>query len=186
MRGETAMPMPARFPVYLMWGASLLMGCAASLDVPPPLLSQLDRQTTFEQIKASPDSYRGRMVLLGGEVLGAKRLKEGTRIEILQLPLDGAGEPARDRLASEGRFLAVQKEFLDPATLPPGTRLMLVGELTGSTTLPLDDVDYAYPTLEIKYFKVWPQPASATPTMRPPPVPYGTRPFPTPYPGYYR
>lgn len=106
-------------------------------------------------LKDSPDSYRGRLLVLGGEVLTAKRLKDGTRIEVLQLPLDGSQRPEWDRTASEGRFVALQKGFLDPATLPGGTRVTLVGEVTGVMTLPLDETEYTYPTLEIKTLKVW-------------------------------
>ncbi len=60
-------------------------------------------------------------------------------------------------MASRGRFLAFQQTFLDPATVPAGTRVTIVGEVTGATTLPLDETDYTYPTLEIKNIKVWPK-----------------------------
>src|SRR5215831_10977177 len=99
----------------------------------------------FLQVKAAPDSYRGQSVVFGGEVLSARRLKEGTRIEILQLPLDRWEHLGTDRTQSQGRFIAMHREFLDPATLPPGTRVMVSGEITGSMTLPLDETEYTYP-----------------------------------------
>jgi outer membrane lipoprotein len=142
-----------RLPLLVLSG--LLAGCAASV-LPASLQLQVDRTLTFAQLKDSPDSYRGRLVIVGGEVLSAKRLKEGTRIEVLQIPLEDSYAPGKDRTTSEGRFLAMQKEFLDPATLPPGTRGTIVGEVTGATTLPLDETDYTYPTLEIRHLKVWP------------------------------
>src|SRR5207247_8006566 len=108
------------------------------------------------QRKDAPDSDRGRLIVLGGAVLAAKRLKDGTRIEVLQLPLDDSQRPESDRTVSEGRFVALQKGFLDPATLPEGTRVTLVGEVTGAMTLPLAETEYAYPTLETKTLKVWP------------------------------
>lgn len=144
------------FRLLLLVLSGLLAGCAASV-VPASLQMQVDRTLAFAQLKESPDSHRGRLVLVGGEVLSAKRLKEGTRIEVLQIPLEDSQAPGRDRTVSEGRFLAIQKEFLDPATLPPGTRVTIVGEVTGATTLPLDETDYTYPTLDIKHVKVWPQ-----------------------------
>lgn len=137
--------------------SGLLAGCAPSGIVPASLQTQVDRDLPFAQLKDSPDSYRGRLIIVGGEVLTAKRLKEGTRIEVLQIPLEESQAPGKDRMASEGRFLAIQKEFLDPATIPPGTRLTIVGEVTGATSLPLDETDYSYPTLEIKHLKVWPK-----------------------------
>ena len=144
--------------LWVMLGAivALLSGCASTSFIPASLQTQVDQTLTFSQLKESPDSYRGRLLVLGGEVLTAKRLKDGTRIAVLQLPLDGSQKPEMDRTASEGRFLAIQKGFLDPATLPEGTRVTLVGEVTGVLTLPLDETEYAYPTLEIKTLKVWP------------------------------
>jgi outer membrane lipoprotein len=135
--------------------AALLAGCASSNVVPASLQAQLDKSLTFPQLRDAPDSYRGRLLVLGGEVLSAKRLKEGTKIEVLQIPLDGSYEPGPDRTASQGRFIAVQKEFLDPATIPPGTRLTIVGEVTGAVADKLDETDYTYPLLDIKSLKVW-------------------------------
>lgn len=140
--------------------AAGLAGCASSGIVPASLKAQLDQTLTFPQVRELADSYRGRIVVLGGEVLSAKRLKDGTRIEVLEIPLDGSMQPGVDRTASRGRFLAIQKEFLDPATIPPGTRLTIVGEITGSVTDKLDETDYTYPTLDVKSLKVWPHPES--------------------------
>jgi outer membrane lipoprotein len=135
---------------------AVLWGCYSSSILPPELQSQVDHGVGFAQLKESPDQYRGRLVLFGGEVLSAKRLKDGTRIELLQLPLDDRQIPIPDKTASEGRFLSIQKDFLDPAKIPPGTRMTIAGEVTGSTTLPLDEAEYTYPVLEVKNLTVWP------------------------------
>ena len=152
---------------------TLCSGCATrSYDtVPDAIESQVDQSVTFKQLKESPDTYRGRVLTLGGEVLSAKRMKEGTRIEVLQLPLDSQG-PGHERTASEGRFFAFQKEFLDPAKLPPGTRVTITGEVTGSQTQPLDETQYTYPTLDIKHLTISPEVER-----------YRARPY--PYPGPY-
>lgn len=52
---------------------------------------------------------------------------------MLQLPLDDEQGPVTDRMESKGRFLALQKEFLDPATMTDGTRVTIVGEITGAS-----------------------------------------------------
>lgn len=142
---------------WIMAAALLLPGCVSTSEIPASLQTQVDQTLTFSQLKESPPSYKGRVVLLGGEVLNAKRLKEGTRIEVLQLPLDAYQAPQMDRTLSQGRFLAFQKDFLDPAIVPPGTMVTIVGEVTGATTLPLDETEYSYPTLEIKHQRVWPK-----------------------------
>lgn len=143
-------------PLSLL-GAAILAGCASGSVIPASLQAQIDKSLTFAQLRETPDSYRGHMLVLGGEVLSAKRLKEGTRIEVLEIPLNGSLQPGLDRTTSRGRFIAVQKEFLDPATIPPGTRLTLVGEVTGSVADKLDETDYTYPMVEVRSLKVWPR-----------------------------
>jgi len=145
---------------------------AAMLGACPTLLSALvllvmlagctsiqeaeERQAlTFLQVKAAPNSFKGQPVAFGGKVLTARRQKDSTRIEILQLPLDRSLRPGYDLTQSQGRFIAVQREFLDPATLPPGTRVTVTGEVSDSITLPLDETDYTYPVINIKRVQVW-------------------------------
>lgn len=155
-------------PVVLMLGL-VLAGCSTTSGS----TSDSEPAVPFAQIKNAPDSFRGQTLVLGGEVLTAKRLKEATRIEVLQLPLDGSQVPAVDLTQSQGRFLAMQREFLDPATIPHGTRITVTGEITGSQTMPLDETDYTYPVIEVRDLKVWPQMAEA---------PYPVRPYPYYYP----
>ncbi|MGQ0694511.1 MAG: Slp family lipoprotein [Nitrospiraceae bacterium] len=133
----------------------LLAGCSSQRIVPESLEPLIDRTVTFREVLASPESYRGRLLVLGGEVLKAKRLQEGTRIELLQLPLEDGEEPTLDRQQSQGRFLALRQEFLDPAMVVEGTRVTIVGEVSGAKTDHLDDVEYRYPMLIVKHLHVW-------------------------------
>ena len=57
----------------------------------------------FLQVKAAPDSLKGQAVVFGGNVLTARLLKDGTRIEILQLPLDRSRSEER-RVGKECRL----------------------------------------------------------------------------------
>ena len=122
---------------------------------------------TFLQVKAAPDSFRDQSVIFGGKVLTARRQKDSTRIEILQLPLDRSLRPGYDLTQSQGRFIAVQREFLDPATLPPGTRVTVTGEISDSITMPLDETDYTYPVINIKRVQVWAALEDTVPRFRP-------------------
>ena len=102
-------------------GMLIFVSSCASEVIPKELEGQVDRKVTFLQLKEAPATYTGRMVVLGGEVLSAKRGNDSTRIEVLQLPLDSSLEPVPDRTTSQGRVLAIQKAFLDPATVPVGS-----------------------------------------------------------------
>lgn len=133
----------------------LLFGCSSQQVIPESMEPLVDKTVSFRDLVTSPESYRGRVLVLGGEVLKAKRLRDGTQIEILHLPLDSGERPSLDRQQSQGRFLALQQEFLDPATMVQGTRMTIVGEVSGAKTDHLDDVEYRYPTLIVKHLHVW-------------------------------
>src|SRR5437899_2566353 len=161
-----------RSTVPVLMGACclLLSGCASSkrdavqleYQPPPELQTQVEQRISFANVKADPAAYKGRIILLGGEVLTAKRLADRTRLEILHLPLNEFNEPTMNRTASQGRYIAFQKEFLDPATVPRGTRVTVVGEVTGTTEGDLDEMKYSYVTLEIRHLQAW----------QPTPMPY--------------
>jgi outer membrane lipoprotein len=135
----------------ILWMAAALTACATSADQ-----REGEDATTatpqFSQIKGAPESFKGQTLVLGGQVLSARRLKEGTRIEVLQLPLNEAQQPSLDLTKSQGRFVAIQREFLDPATVPQGTFLTITGQLTGSVTQPLDETDYTFRCWRSKRF----------------------------------
>lgn len=143
-------------------GLGLVGGCASSpMVIPETLKNQIDPGITFSQILQRPESYQGKMLVLGGEVLSARRLTEGTRLEVLQLPLDDSQRPVSTRTDSQGRFLAMEKAFLDPAMFPPNTQVTIVGEVTGTIAAKLDEMDYQYPTVVIKHLHVWNEPILA-------------------------
>jgi outer membrane lipoprotein len=163
-----------RIPYAVMMSALVIAsGCASTREqtiISPPGTPHI----TFAQVQAEPASFKGQPVTLGGKVLGARRLKEGTRIEILQLPLTSSSEPTTDLSKSQGRFVALQKEFLDPATIPPGTFVTITGEVAGTITLPLDEIEYSYPLLHVMNLRVGADNEEEAPRIRRPigPGPY--------------
>ncbi|MDF0664823.1 MAG: Slp family lipoprotein [Nitrospira sp.] len=72
-----------------------------------------------------------------------------------------------DLSKSDGRFLALQREFLDPTTVPPGTFPTVTGEMDGSITLPLDETEYSYPLVRINDLRVWTDSEQEAPLVRP-------------------
>jgi outer membrane lipoprotein len=163
----------------LLFGLMLNTGCAGSQLVPSDMEGRISRDITFQKLKAEPAAFLGRWVVLGGKVLNSKRLQEETQIELLELPLDKSDRPIPTLTESQGRFLAVQQEFLDPATLPASTLVSLVGEVIGERTMPLDEMTYKYPVVRIETLKLWPEPTLyAYPTPYPYPYPYWSRRYP--------
>lgn len=133
----------------------MMIGCASHVVVPEALESQLDKDVTFAQILAMPDCCIGKRIVVGGEVLSAKRTEAGTQMEVLQLPLDTSYEPSWVRTESQGRLIAIEQAVRDPATVSAGTRVTLVGELTGFRMDRLDDVEYRYPVFSVTHVYVW-------------------------------
>jgi outer membrane lipoprotein len=154
----------------------MFAGCASTQEAEKQGL-------TFLEVKAAPDSFQGQPAVFGGKVLTARRQKDGTRIEILQLPLDRSSRPVYDLTQSQGRFIAIYREFLDPATIPPGTRVTVTGQVASSVTLPLDETDYTYPVLNINRVQVWDMSENISRRMRPymGPSPYWGGPYWGPY-----
>ena len=149
-------PFTSMLPVVMLFAAAgLLSACSGAKVIPPELEEQIDRSLTFSDIQASPQSVQGRTVLLGGEVLAARRVREGVELEILQLPVKDDDPPADRRTESQGRFLALDRGGADPASFPPGTRLTLVGDVSGEDTRRLDESTYRYPTVDVKHLYVW-------------------------------
>ena len=151
--------------IFLLCGLSILSACAESihqvqrtaesLGIPLELENEIDRTVRFADLQQAPNEYVGRTVMLGGTVIKGKRTKEGTELEVLQRPTGEEGNLTEDRLRSEGRFLAVREAFLDPASLPQGTPITVIGTVKGVTTRQLDESDYVYPVLEVKHIIDW-------------------------------
>lgn len=138
--------------VFLLTAAA----CSRQELIPERLESQVNRDLRFAEVKESPDLYRGKLILVGGKVLSATRLKEGTRIEVLQRPLstDLVPEEAEE---SHGRFVAmdVDNNVIDPAELEDSKLITMVGEVVGMDTVKIDQVTQGVPKLRIKHVTVW-------------------------------
>ena len=160
--------------VILLLLMGLTIGCAyRSSPFEDTLEAQVTPDILFSHVSQDPSGHIGQIIKAGGEVLSAKRLVDRTEVMVLQVPLDSDSVPKWNRTKSKGRFIATQQAFLDPATLPHGTRLTIIGEVTGQASVQVDEEEKVYPVLSIKALKVWP--------MIPPSM-YGYRPYWGPYP----
>jgi outer membrane lipoprotein len=133
-------------------------GCAAFSSSPfdQSFETQVTAGVSFAQVAQDPSGHIGQIVKVGGEVLSAKRLVNRTEVMVLQMPLNRDSMPTWNRIKSQGRFIATQHTFLDPATLPKGTRLTIIGEVTGQATVQVDAEEKVYPVLAVKALNVWP------------------------------
>jgi outer membrane lipoprotein len=132
-------------------------GCNRYHVIPDDLKGTVNQAVKYEQVKSSPSSYQGQVIILGGEVLSATRLEDKTRIEVLQLPLMDDLTPVIDRTESKGRFVAFDTgaEIVDPAILKEGTPVTIIGEVKSPTEGHVGESQYEFPTLVIRDMTVW-------------------------------
>ena len=117
---------------------------------------QADRTVTFAQLRAAPETYRERTVIVGGKILRTANVPEGTFLEVLHKPLDGTDRPLQTD-TSHGRFFVRCDTQLDPAIYAPGREVTVAGQVLGTRTDKIGENDYVYPLLSCLQLALWPQ-----------------------------
>lgn len=132
--------------------ALALTGCAESIS--DKFIKQVDKNITFEELNKNPDQYVGNSIMLGGVIVATENKNKGTLLEIYETKLDSSGEPENvDN--SKGRFLAMDKNFLDSQIYRSGRKVTIVGVVKGVEVRKIGEVDYRYPYLDIKDIYLW-------------------------------
>jgi outer membrane lipoprotein len=130
----------------------LIAGCARPF--PSRITDRVDRSLSFDDLHKNPGSYKGKWVMLAGFIVASRTEKDGsTYLEVVQKPADDWGRPYRTD-ESGGRFLAVSRQFLDPAVYG-GRMITVVGEVVGDSVRPLGGMAYRYPLLTIEALRLW-------------------------------
>jgi outer membrane lipoprotein len=140
--------------VQLVFLSIFLSGCAHVIS--KDLRVKTDPSLTFAEIHRNPNAYKGKLVVWGGEIVQTENQKDGTtQIEIFQKPLGWRGEP-RDTGYSEGRFLVLTGQYLDPYLFRRGRKITVAGEIQGEKIKPIGEMDYRYPIIWSKQIYLWP------------------------------
>ncbi|HSF29145.1 MAG TPA: Slp family lipoprotein [Candidatus Tectomicrobia bacterium] len=129
------------------------LGCAHVIS--ESMRQRAQPPASFSELRANPEGFKGRTVILGGEILRTNNLREGTRIEILQRPLSDTETP-RLTDTTGGRFMALCNEFLDPAVYAERRRITVGGQVLGSYTGKVGEVDYTYPVISCEETHLFP------------------------------
>ena len=148
----------ARLSLSLALLCLVATACQRTDVIPERLEGRVDRDLRYSDIKGHPDDYRGKLMLAGGKVLSAKRTQEGTRLEVLQIPLSEDLMPTGQDAESKGRFVVIDRgdHVSDPAVFDDEkTRVTVVGEVLGKTMIQIDDVKEQVPELAVKHITIW-------------------------------
>jgi len=131
----------------------LLSGCTHVIS--KDLRIKSDPHLTLGKVRQNPESYKGKFVIWGGEIIETTNQKDqNTLVEVFQRPLDRRGEP-KEILTSEGRFLVLTEEYLDPYIFKKGRKITVAGEILGERIKPVGEMEYRYPFLSSKQIYLW-------------------------------
>jgi len=134
----------------------LFLGSGCAHVISKDLRANSDLSLTLKQVRETPEAYKGKSVIWGGEIIQVINQEDGTtEIEVYQEPLNFMGKP-EEKDVSEGRFLVLHDKFLDPYLYWEGRRITVAGELQGEKIEPLGQMYYRYPLVTSKQIYLWP------------------------------
>ena len=136
--------------------ASVLVGLSACATRPAFEDAPPTRSVAPYQAARDGDAHREKTVMWGGMVVEANNFERHSEVEILAYPLDDKQRPKLEA-ADQGRFIALMAGFADPASLPRGRFVTLIGTVTGDRHGPVRGEDYVWPEVDVKRLHLWPR-----------------------------
>ena len=141
----------------LFFSLIIASGCAHVIS--KDLRAEADQSLMFKDVQKNPNTYKGKIVIWGGEIIQTLPEKDGnTLLEVLEWPLSWRGKPRRT-VSLQGKFLVLVKDHLDLSPYQRGKRVTVAGEIQGSMLgeeiNPATDPTYRYPLLLSKEMHFW-------------------------------
>jgi outer membrane lipoprotein len=127
-------------------------GCTYAIS--PGIADKSDKTVRFEKLQADPESFKGKIIIVGGTIARTSELNQGTLIEVAQKPLDYWGKPVRT-IRTGGRFLVFHQGPLNMMAYAPGVDITVAGEVLGTGSPVLGGKQYDHPVLLAKELKLW-------------------------------
>lgn len=149
--------------IVILFGLiSCLFGCTSfSQDS----LRRVDTSVHFNQLVATPDTFVGRTVMLGGVIAANLTTPEGSALEIVQYDLADDHVPT-PLSVSQGRFFATSPVYAETAQYRPGDLVSVIGELKGKRTFMREGVEQVCPILAIREIKAWNRSEEIPPSLQ--------------------
>jgi outer membrane lipoprotein len=166
-----------RSRLWVVIACLVLTGMGCTHVVSETLRQQAQPPVPFAELRANPEALKGRTVIMGGEILQTTNLRDATRIEVLQRPLNVSESPQLTD-ATGGRFMALCNEYLDPAVYAQHRRITVAGQVMGTYEGKVGEADYSYPLISCEETHVFP--SAATELLK-----YAANPWWYPRPYYY-
>ncbi len=115
---------------WLIFGLILAVGCGPAIST--SLQQEAGPRVSFAELAAHPDRYKGRLEILGGEVMSVTPWGTGSLLTVDQRQLDDRLYPVG--AASGGTFLVESDEWLNSNGTSPRARWWWPGWWRGRRT----------------------------------------------------
>lgn len=119
--------MPKSWSFRLIFGLILAVGCVPAIET--SLQQEAGPRVSFAELSARPDRYKGRLTILGGEVMSVTPWEQGSLLTVDQRQLDDRLFPVG--AASGGTFLVESDEWLTSTKYLPKSKVVVAGVVEG-------------------------------------------------------
>ena len=135
-----------------------LVACAAPEIFPPEVVKDIGKKTDFGVLKAQPDAFKGRAVLLAGQIVAAEEGSNGTLILVKRLPMaeHPAYGPTHTGEITGEQFAVLYPGKVDSEGLWFGNKLMVVAVAQGNQEVTIQDgIPRVKPYVVARCMHVW-------------------------------
>jgi outer membrane lipoprotein len=136
--------------------AAVTVSCAATAPIRPDVRNQAT-PVDFAELATNPEEFRGETVILGGVIISATPIPEGTQLVVLETKTEGDERPGPPD-TTQGRFVAVSRLFLDPQVYQQGRPVTVAGVVVGKATQKIGEVEQSHPLIAAEQVYLWPPP----------------------------
>lgn len=138
---------------FVLLLALVLSACASQV---PPLIREAPANNPSQAVvRAQAADYLGRQVRWGGTIIETVNREEATWLTVLGRPLGASGKPGFSD-ESDGRFIAIVPEFLDPKVYAPDRRVTVTGTLLRTEAGKVGEYAYTYAVVQAVAWYLWP------------------------------
>ncbi|WP_322406101.1 Slp family lipoprotein [Idiomarina sp. PL1-037] len=138
--------------IFAVLTTLVLVGCSS---VPDELASDNEEAlVSYKVAKHQGNEVEGEPARWGGVIADVRNAEDHTVLEVVSFPLKRWGRPeVSDN--SDGRFLAVINDFVDPDVYQQGRAISFVGTIGQTQQGKIDEYVYTYPVIEATGYHLW-------------------------------
>ena len=132
--------------------ALLLSGCASQI---PQIIREAPADSpSLAQVREQAADHLGQPLRWGGTIIETDNRENTTWLTVLGRPLYKDGEP-KSTDDSDGRFIAIVPEFLDPKVYAADRRITITGTLLRTEDGKVGEHAYTYPVVQAQAWYLW-------------------------------